>query len=46
MRGVREYRPSGDISDLVWRWSETHRAAEGKVTSLQTRRAGAKRDTP
>ncbi|MCM2312008.1 MAG: polysaccharide biosynthesis protein [Steroidobacteraceae bacterium] len=42
MRGVREYRPSGDISDLVWRWSETHRAAEGKVTNLQTRRAGVK----
>ena len=50
MRAVREYRPSGDIADLVWRWTEAHRAAEGKVTSLQTRRAAssvaAKRDTP
>jgi FlaA1/EpsC-like NDP-sugar epimerase len=50
MGAVREYRPSGDIADLVWRWTEAHRAAEGKVTSLQTRRAassaGTKRDTP
>jgi FlaA1/EpsC-like NDP-sugar epimerase len=44
IRGVREYRPSGDIADLVWRWSETHRAGEGKVTSLQSRRGGAKRE--
>jgi len=46
MRAVREYRPSGDIADLVWRWSETHRAAEGKVTNLQARRAGNKREPP
>jgi FlaA1/EpsC-like NDP-sugar epimerase len=46
MRAVREYRPSGDIADLVWRWSENHRAAEGKVTNLQARRASSKRDTP
>ncbi len=46
MRAVREYRPSGDIADLVWRWSETHRAADGKVTNLQARRASSKRDTP
>lgn len=44
MRGVREYRPSGDIADLVWRWSEAHRAGEGKVTSLQARRASGKRE--
>ena len=46
MRAVREYRPSGDIADLVWRWSETHRAADGKVTNLQARRASSKRETP
>jgi FlaA1/EpsC-like NDP-sugar epimerase len=46
MRAVREYRPSGDIADLVWRWSETHRAAEGKVTNLQARRASSKREPP
>jgi FlaA1/EpsC-like NDP-sugar epimerase len=44
MRGVREYRPSGDIADLVWRWREAHRAAEGKVTNLQARRITGKRD--
>ena len=44
MRGVREYRPSGDIADLVWRWREAHRTAEGKVTNLQTRRITGKRD--
>jgi FlaA1/EpsC-like NDP-sugar epimerase len=44
MRGVREYRPSGDIADLVWRWREAHRTAEGKVTNLQARRITGKRD--
>jgi FlaA1/EpsC-like NDP-sugar epimerase len=38
MRGVQEYRPSGDIVDLVWRRRETHRGVEGKVTSIQARR--------
>ena len=45
MRGVREYRPSGDIADLVWRWREAHRTAEGKVTNLQARRITGKRDS-
>jgi FlaA1/EpsC-like NDP-sugar epimerase len=44
MRGVREYRPSGDIADLVWRWREAHRTAEGKVTNLQARRITGKRE--
>jgi FlaA1/EpsC-like NDP-sugar epimerase len=44
MRGVREYRPSGDIADLVWRWREAHRTPEGKVTNLQARRITGKRD--
>lgn len=43
-QGVHEYRPNGDIVDLVWRWRETHRLSEGKVTSLQTRRLGGKRE--
>ena len=42
LRAVREYRPSGDIVDLVWRWPRGHqRATDGKVTSLQARRAAA-----
>ncbi len=44
MRAVREYRPSGDIVDLVWRIKEAHRTTDGKVTSLQARRPGAKRE--
>ena len=44
MRAVREYRPSGDIADLVWRRSETHRTAEGKVSTLQARRITGRRD--
>jgi FlaA1/EpsC-like NDP-sugar epimerase len=43
-RGVREYRPSGDIADLVWRWRESYRTAEGKVTNLQVRRLSGKRE--
>jgi FlaA1/EpsC-like NDP-sugar epimerase len=41
-RAVREYRPADDISDLVWLRREAQRSAEGKVTNIQTRRAGAK----
>ncbi len=41
-RAVREYQPASDIADLVWLRREAHRAAEGKVTNIQTRRAGGK----
>jgi hypothetical protein len=41
-RAVREYQPASDIADLVWLRREAHRAAEGKVTNIQTRRASGK----
>jgi FlaA1/EpsC-like NDP-sugar epimerase len=45
MRGVREYRPSGELVDNVWCRRESERRAQSKVTSLDARRSSAKRDT-
>jgi FlaA1/EpsC-like NDP-sugar epimerase len=44
MRGVREYRPSGELVDSVWCRRESERRAQTKVTSLDTRRSATKRD--
>jgi FlaA1/EpsC-like NDP-sugar epimerase len=46
MRGVLEYRPSNDIVDIVWRRRETYGGGEGKVTPIQSRRAGTTRREP
>jgi FlaA1/EpsC-like NDP-sugar epimerase len=41
---VREYRPSGDIVDLVWSRRLSERSAASNVTSLQSRRPGSRRE--
>jgi len=45
LQSVREYKPSGDIADLVWRRRESERNLQAKVTSLQARRPGSRRET-
>ena len=45
MRGVREYRPSGEIVDSVWCRRESERRAQSKVTSIEARRGAPRRDT-
>jgi FlaA1/EpsC-like NDP-sugar epimerase len=45
MRGVREYRPSGEIVDSVWCRRESERRAQSKVASLDARRGTPRRDT-
>ena len=42
---VREYRPNGDIVDSVWCRRENEKRLQSKVTSLDSRRATAKRDS-
>jgi hypothetical protein len=44
LEAVREYKPSGNIEDLVWRHREEERNLQAKVTSLQTRRPGSRRE--
>ena len=45
VQAVREYKPSGDIADLVWRRRSSERDLPAKVTSLQVRRPGSRRET-
>ena len=45
IRGVREYRPSGELVDSVWCRRESERRAQSKVTSLDTKRGAAKRES-
>ena len=42
---VSEYRPTGDIVDSVWCRRETERSLQAKVTSLDSRRATARRES-
>jgi FlaA1/EpsC-like NDP-sugar epimerase len=44
LRGVKEYRPSGEVVDNVWCRRESERRMQSKVTSLQTRRVAGKRE--
>jgi FlaA1/EpsC-like NDP-sugar epimerase len=44
LRGVREYRPSGEVVDQVWCRRESERRMQSKVTSLQSRRSAGKRE--
>jgi FlaA1/EpsC-like NDP-sugar epimerase len=44
LRGVREYRPSGEVVDQVWCRRESERRMQSKVTSLQARRSAGKRE--
>ena len=45
LQSVQGYKPSGDIADLVWRRRESERNLQAKVTSLQARRPGSRRET-
>jgi len=42
---VSEYRPNGDIVDSVWCRRENEKRLQSKVTSLDSRRATAKRES-
>ena len=42
---VSEYRPNGDIVDSVWCRRENEKRLQSKVTSLDARRATAKRES-
>jgi FlaA1/EpsC-like NDP-sugar epimerase len=44
LRGVQEYKPAAEVVDHVWcRW-EKERQVQSKVTSLDSRRNGVRRD--
>jgi UDP-N-acetylglucosamine 4,6-dehydratase len=44
-RAVTEYRPAGEIIDGVWCRREIERSLQSKVTSLESRRGAAKRES-
>jgi FlaA1/EpsC-like NDP-sugar epimerase len=46
LRGVQEYRPSGDMVDLVWRRHESELRMQSKVTNLRVRRAPGAQSGP
>ncbi len=43
--GVSEYHPHDEIADSVWRRREGEKRLQSKVTSLEARRAAAKRES-
>ena len=44
LRAVKEYRPNGDVVDSVWCRRESERRLQAKVTNLQIRRSGGRRE--
>jgi FlaA1/EpsC-like NDP-sugar epimerase len=44
MRAVREYRPTGEVVDSVWCRRDSEERMRSKVTSLQVRRSGGRRE--
>jgi FlaA1/EpsC-like NDP-sugar epimerase len=44
LRGVREYQPAADVVDHVWCRRERDRQRQVKVTSIESRRSGARRE--